>query len=103
MAVKKPLTKSQLFAAIADDTGLSKKEVTAVFDAFQGQIKKAVGRNGAGSIQLPGLLKVVRHKKPATKSRMGRNPATGEEIKISAKPAKTVIKLRPLKALKDMI
>ena len=103
MAAKKPLTKSQLFAAIADDTGLSKKDVAGVFESYNGQIKKAIGRNGAGSIQLPGLLKIVRHRKPATKARMGRNPATGEEMKISAKPAKTVVKLRALKNLKEMI
>jgi nucleoid DNA-binding protein len=103
MADKKPLTKSQLYQAIAEETELSKKDVTAVFDAYAGLIAKAIGRNGAGSIQLPGLVKVVRHKKPATKARMGRNPATGEEIQISAKPATTVVKVRALKGLKDMI
>ncbi|WP_428389675.1 HU family DNA-binding protein [Mucisphaera sp.] len=103
-AAKKPLTKTQLFSAIADDTGLTKKDVAAVFDSMTGLIKKEVGSGrGAGAFTVPGLLKIVRFKKKATKARMGRNPATGEEIKIAAKPASTVVKLRALKPLKEMV
>jgi nucleoid DNA-binding protein len=52
---------------------------------------------------LPGLLKIYVHHKKATKARMGRNPSTGEEVKIPAKPAQDVIKARPLKGLKEML
>jgi nucleoid DNA-binding protein len=52
---------------------------------------------------LPGLLKIYVHTRPATKERTGRNPATGEEIKIAAKPAKKVVKVRALKKLKELI
>ena len=52
---------------------------------------------------LPGLLKIYVHTRPSTKERTGRNPATGEEIKIAAKPAKKVVKVRALKKLKELI
>jgi nucleoid DNA-binding protein len=51
----------------------------------------------------PGLMKIKRVQKPATKARMGRNPATGEPMKIAAKPARTVVKVLALKGLKEMI
>ncbi len=103
-ASKKPLTKTQLFSAIAEDTGLAKKDVAAVFDSLTDLVKKDVGNpRGAGALTIPGLLKIVRFKKKATKARMGRNPMTGEEIKIAAKPATTVVKLRALKSLKEMV
>ena len=52
---------------------------------------------------VPGLLKIKRVEKPATKARQGRNPATGEPIMIKAKPKRTVVRALPLKALKEMV
>ena len=65
---------------------------------MEGHLKK----RGAGQFTLPGLLKIVTQKKPATKARKGINPFTGEATTFAAKPARTMVKVRPLKKLKDM-
>ncbi len=103
MANKKPMTKSEIVAGIADTTGLTKNDVKAVFEAMAGQIKKSLGRSGAGAYTVPGLMKLVVKRKPATKARKGINPFTGEEAVFKAKPARNVVKVRPLKNLKDMV
>lgn len=72
-------------------------------DSLQGLIEKSVKPRGVGMFTLPGLLKIKVVKKPATKARKGRNPATGEEMIFKAKPARKVVKVLPLKNLKDMI
>lgn len=101
---KKPPTKSEIHAQIADETGLTKKDVAAVFEALSGQIKKNLGgRNAAGMFTLPGLLKMRVVKKPATKARKGVNPFTGEEMMFKAKPASKTVKVAALKGLKDMV
>ena len=100
---KKAPTKTEVFGGIAESTGLSKKEVAAVFDALSEQIRKSVGRGGAGMFTIPGLCKIVVQRKPATKEREGTNPFTGEPPIFKAKPARNVIKVRPLKNLKDMV
>ena len=101
---KKPPTKSEIYAKIVEDTGLTRKDVAAVFESLNGQIKKNLGGRGApGMFTLPGLLKMRVVKKPARKARMGRNTATGETSKIAAKPAHTAVKVTALKVLKDTI
>jgi nucleoid DNA-binding protein len=52
---------------------------------------------------MPGLLKLKLVRKPATKARMGKNPFTGQEMMIKAKPARNVVKAQPLKSLKEMV
>jgi len=100
----KPPTKSEIYAQIADDTGLTKKDVAAVFDSLSGQIKKNLGgRSGPGLFSIPGLLKMRVVKKPATKARKGVNPFTGEEMMFKAKPASKTVKVAALKGLKDMV
>ena len=96
-------TKSEIYAAISDETGVSKKDVAAVFDSLGNQIEKNLGKRGPGAFTLPGLCKFTVKKKPATKARPGKNPFTGEEIMIKAKPASNTVRIRPLKALKDMV
>ncbi len=97
-------TKTQIITAIAEDTGLTKKEVAQVFSSLGSLIKRHMQRRGSGEFTIPETgVKIRRVRKPATKARMGRNPATGEEIKIPAKPAHTVIKVGALKALKDTL
>jgi len=98
----KAATKSEILSNIADATELSRKQVASVFDALSGQIKAAVGKKGPGVFALPGLLKIVVVNKPATPQRTGINPFTKQEQVFAAKPARRVIKVRPLKALKDM-
>ena len=101
-AVAKPFTKSQLLSTISDSTGLSKKEVTSVMDELGIVIGRHIKKRGPGQFTLPGLLKIKTIRKPATKARKGINPFTGEETMFKAKPARTVVKVQPLKNLKDM-
>ena len=102
-AVKQPMTKAQLLSAIAEDTGLTRKQVMEVMDSLSGQIQRHIKRRGPGTFTLPGLLKVRTMRKPARKARKGINPFTGEETTFAAKPAHTVVKIQPLKGLKDMV
>ena len=102
-APAKPMTKSEIVTGIADATGLTKKDVGAVFETMAAQIKKSLGRSGPGAYTVPGLMKLVVQRKPATKARKGINPFTGEETTFKAKPARNVVKIRPLKNLKDMV
>lgn len=99
----KPMTKSEIVSGIADVTGLTRKQVSSVFETMASQIKKSLGRNGPGAYTVPGLMKLVVVRKPATEARKGINPFTGEETMFKAKPARNVVKIRPLKNLKDMV
>ena len=97
-------TKTQIFTAIAEDTGLNKKQVAEVFASLNSLVTRHIQSRGSGEFTIPDVgVKIRRIKKPRTKARMGRNPATGEAIKIAAKPATTVVKVAALKALKDKI
>ena len=100
----KPPTKAEIYATIVDDTGLTRKDVAAVFDSLHAQIEKNLsGRGGSGFFSIPGLLKMRVVKKPARKARLGINPFTGEEMMFKAKPASKVVKVTALKGLKDMV
>lgn len=98
----KAATKTEILTNIASSTDLSRKQVASVFDALADQIKGAVGKKGPGVFAVPGLMKIMVIQKPATKARKGINPFTKEEQIFKAKPARKVIKIRPLKSLKDM-
>ena len=101
---RKPPTKSEIYSEIAEDTGLTKKDVAAVFDSLSGQIKKNLGgRSAPGVFTVPGLMKLKVVKKPARKARMGINPFTKEEVMFKAKPASKSVKVLALKGLKDMV
>jgi len=101
-AVAEPMTKTALLAEIAENTGLTKKEVQSVMDELTIAIERHVKKKAVGEFTLPGLMKIVVQSKPATKAKKGISPFTGEEIMFKAKPARNVIKVRPLKKLKDM-
>lgn len=96
------MTKTAVFSQIADDTELTKKQVAAVFESLTDIINGHVKKNAAGVFTVPGLMKIKTVRKPATKARKGINPFTGEETMFKAKPARTVVKVLPLKKLKDM-
>jgi nucleoid DNA-binding protein len=100
--VSKAMTKSDILKSISETTELSRKQVSSVLDALSGLMGKSVSKKGPGLFALPGLLKVTVIQKPATKARMGINPFTKQEQMFKAKPARRVIKIRALKALKDM-
>jgi len=103
-AIKDAHTKSALFAHISEETGLARKEVAKVFESLSDVIEGHIKSRGAGEFKIPGLLKIKVNKKPATKARKGvPNPfRPGELMDVSAKPARKVVKVLPLKALKDM-
>lgn len=101
-ALKDPMTKTQLVTTLAENLGQSKKEVNSFFEELSDQITRHVKKGSIGQFTLPGLLKIVVQKKPATKARKGINPFTGEETTFKAKPARRAIKIRPLKKLKEM-
>ena len=102
-ALVKPMTKSEIISGIADATGLTKKDINSVFEAMTAQIKKSLDQGGSGSYTVPGLMKLIVQRKPATEARKGINPFTREETVFKAKPARNVVKIRPLKNLKDMV
>jgi len=97
----KPSTKTEIMNYIAEETDLKKKDVAAVFDALSAMIKKDL--NKAGMFSVPGLMKIKVIKKPAVPARKGVNPFTGEEMMFKAKPARNVVKISPLKSLKEMV
>ena len=102
-APAKAMTKTEVLNALAEGTGLSKKEVDGVLTELGTLIGKNLGKKGPGVFNVPGLLKVKVIRKPATKARNGINPFTKEETVFKAKPARNVVKVQPLKALKDMV
>lgn len=103
MATKKPRTKAEIIRTIAENTELTRKDVIAVFDEMSAMIQKDLKKSGPGVFTIPGLVKVKLHRKPATKARKGVNPFTGEEMMFKAKPARNIVKVLALKALKDMV
>jgi len=101
-AISEPMTKTQILTHIAEVTELSKKDVTAVLDELNVLINRHVKKKSAGEFKFPGMMKIKVTKKPAVKARKGTNPFTGEEMMFKSKPARNVIKITALKALKDM-
>ena len=99
MAVQ--MTKSQLIEKIAVDAEVSKKEVKGVLEALTSVGYKELKKNGV--FLVPGFAKLVVIKKPATKARKGTNPFKGEEMMFKAKPARKIVRARPVKAAKDAV
>jgi nucleoid DNA-binding protein len=99
----KPMSKSEIYASLAESTGLTKKQVASVFEGLSSLIGDQVGKKGPGVFTVPGLMKVIVQHKPATKAYKGVNRFTGEEQMFKAKPARNVVKVRALKGLKDMV
>lgn len=93
--MNKPLTKTQLVAALADQLDGDKRAATAALDAVTAVITNEVGNGGA--VTLPGIGKFYCRERP---ERMVRNPATGEQMQ---KPADKVVKVTIAKALKDTV
>ncbi len=108
--VKKPAavaikqTKSQILSTLAEDTGLTKKEIAAVMDSLADLAHRHLKKKGSGEFAVPSLgIKLRRVMKPARKARPGKNPFTGEDIMIKAKPATTSVRAVALKAIKDAV
>src|ERR1035441_6896129 len=90
---EKPMSKTEIFTALAESTGLTKLQVGSLFDELSKLIGKNLGNDGPGTFAIPGLLQIKVARKPATEEHMGINPFTKEEMVIKAKPAKNVVKV----------
>ena len=99
----KARTKSEVLTALAEHSGVSKKEVAAIFDTMASMIAADLKKGNVGTFTVPGMMKVTVQRKPATKARKGINPFTGEATTFKAKPARNVVKVRPMKGLKDLV
>jgi DNA-binding protein HU-beta len=95
------LSKSQLVERIATATEMSKRDVKNVMDSLVDVGHKELKKNGI--FLVPGFAKFVVVKKPATKARKGVNPFTGQEMMFKAKPARKIVRARPVKAAKDAV
>ena len=100
-AISEKMTKTQIVGTIADNTGLSKKQVSDVMQQLENLIEGSIKKRGAGEFTIPGLMKVTTVRKPAVRARKGINPFTGEETMFKAKPVSTAVKIRPLKKMKE--
>ena len=100
--IEKPFTKSELFATIADNVELSRKQVADVFDNLAEIVAGHIKKGGPEKFMLPGLLKIAVKHVPAKPARDGVNPFTGEPMKFKAKPASKKVKVMPLANLKAM-
>ncbi|HEX3655108.1 MAG TPA: HU family DNA-binding protein [Pirellulales bacterium] len=99
----KPISKSEVMTALAEKTELTRKQVSSVFEELAGLVAKNIGKKGPGVFIIPGLAKIKVIRKPATKARKGINPFTKEETVFKARPARNVVKIQAMKAVKDMV
>ena len=102
-ASAKARTKSGCFETIAQHVGIRRRDVAGVFHVMGSMIKADLSKSGSGVFTVPGLLRITVKRKPATKERPGINPFTKEPITIKAKPARNVVRVRPLRALRAMV
>ena len=102
-APPKPMNKTAFMAALAEASGLTKQQVAGLLDDLAALIQQNLGDQGPGELSIPGLMKIKAVRKPATEERKGINPFTKEETIFKAKPARNVVKIVPLKGLKDMV
>ncbi|MBE8214721.1 MAG: DNA-binding protein [Endozoicomonadaceae bacterium] len=105
VAIKEKFTKTQIIGEISENTGLPRNKIKVVFEELELLIERHIKKKSCGEFTLPGLLKVVTKKKPAQKAKKNvPNPfKPGEFMDVPAKPAKTQVKVRPLKKLKDFV
>jgi DNA-binding protein HU-beta len=99
--MQKVMSKSELIQRVAEKSNLTRSDVTRMLDALE-EVGHAELKN-TGTFTLPGFVKFVAEEKPATEAHQGMNPFTKEPMMIGAKPARKVIKVRLLKAIKDAV
>jgi DNA-binding protein HU-beta len=96
------LTKSQLVEKVSEShSTLSKRDIKGIIESLATVGHKELKKSGI--FVLPGFAKFVVIKKPATKAREGTNPFTGEKMMFKAKPARKIVRARPVKAIKDAV
>ena len=101
MAEAKKMNKSEFLSALAEKTGLNKKQAASALDAVSAIVSEQLKHHG--EVTIPGLIKLNVSTKAATLEHPGINPFTKEPTTIKAKPARKVVKARPVKALKDAV
>ena len=101
-SIKSAMKKTEILNYISESTALSKKEIAGVFDTLGNLMHRHLKKNAAGEFTLPGVCKFKVKRRPAKKARKGINPFTGEEMMFKAKPATNVVKVSPLKKVKEM-
>ena len=99
----KRMSKSEFVTVLAEKSGLNKQQVSLVLDGISDIVTQQLGKKGPGEVLIPGLLSLNVVERPATPQHEGVNPFTKEPMTFKAKPARKVIKARPLKALKDAV
>ncbi len=99
----KPMSKTEIISALVEASQLTKPQVVSFFDELTGLIAKNLGDDGPGVFTIPGLMKLQVVHKPATEEREGINPFTEEPTILKAKPASKQVKIKPVKALKDLV
>jgi nucleoid DNA-binding protein len=96
-------TRGDVVKTVASATDLKPGKVREVFDVLTQIMAADLGKKGPGEFNFNGLMKLRTVNKPATKARKGRNPFTGEEIMIKAKPASRKVRVRALRTLNGLI
>ncbi len=102
-ASAKPRSKGEVFHTIAQHVGIHRRDVAAVVHVMASMIRADLSKSGSGVFKVPGLMRITIKRKPATKERQGINPFTKEPMIFKAKPARNVVRVRPLQTLKAMV
>lgn len=101
---EKPYSQVEFIEEMVNKTGLEKRQVKDFLAYLHDLVLEQLNKKGIGQVTIPGLnIKMLVVKKPATKARKGRNPFTGEEVMVAAKPARKAIKVKAMKKLKDAV
>lgn len=103
LTIKKPLNKGEILKNLAEASCIAKKQAVLFLEGLTDIIEIHIKTKGPGEFVLPGLAKFRVIHKPATKARKGTNPFTGQPTVFAAKSARNIVKIRPLKKLKDMV
>lgn len=100
---EKPMTKAEIITALAEINELPKKKIKEVLDSIHLLMGSHLAKGAVGKFVLPRLLKMYVVHKPATKPRLEVNRFTGEEMMFKGKPARMVVRIKPLKGLKEIV
>jgi nucleoid DNA-binding protein len=102
-AATKARSQGEVFRTLAEHAGIQRSHVASMFQAMGAMIKADLSKSGAGVFKVPGLMRITVKRKPATPARPGINPFTKEPTTFKAKPARNVVRIRPLAALRGMV
>ena len=102
-AISQKMSKAAVLSEIAQATNLTRGQVGAVLEGLELLIERHIKKRGVGEFTIPGIVKIRKVRKAATRKRTGRNPKTGEEIEIPAKKAYNRVRVAALGKLKKMV